>query len=49
MYVSATTGAHFEGYQLLMGVLIAGHGVCALAYAAATSGHARTAGTARTA
>ena len=35
MYVSVTTGAHFEGYQLLMGLAIAGHGVCALAYAAA--------------
>jgi hypothetical protein len=49
MYVSVTTGAHFEGYQLLMGLLIAGHGACALAYAVATSGHGQTAGTVRAA
>ena len=36
MYVAASTGAHFEGYQLLMGLAIGGHGACALAYAAAS-------------
>ena len=43
MYVSVTTGAHFEGYQLLMGLAIAGHGVCALAYAVAASSTTRRA------
>jgi hypothetical protein len=37
MYVATTTGAHFEGYQLLMGLAIAGHGACVLAYAVAQS------------
>ena len=42
MYVAATTGGHFEGYQLLMGLAIAGHGACALAYGLA--GRARAGG-----
>ena len=43
MAVAARTGAHFEGYLLLMGIAVGGHGVCALAYAALAS----AAGTAR--
>jgi hypothetical protein len=33
MYLSVTTGSHFEGYQLLMGLALAAHGASALAYA----------------
>ena len=43
MIVASQTGAHFEGYLLLMGIAVGGHGVCALAYVAL----ARAAGTAR--
>jgi hypothetical protein len=43
MVVAARTGAHFEGYQLLMGLAVGGHGLCALAYVAL----ARAAGTGR--
>jgi hypothetical protein len=33
--VTSTLGAaHFEGYLLVMGVILAGHGLCALAWAA---------------
>ncbi len=34
MVVATQTGAHFEGYQLLMGLAVGGHGLCALAYVA---------------
>jgi hypothetical protein len=43
MVVATRTGAHFEGYQLLMGLAVGGHGLCALAYVAL----ARAAGTGR--
>ena len=32
MLAATGPGAHFEGYLLLMGVVLAGHGLCALAY-----------------
>ena len=41
MIAAANSGAHFEGYLLLMGVILAGHGLCALAYAALTAVIAR--------
>jgi hypothetical protein len=34
MVVATRTGAHFEGYQLLMGLAVGGHGLCALVYVA---------------
>jgi hypothetical protein len=34
MVVASRTGGHFEGYQLVMGLAVAGHGLCALAYVA---------------
>ena len=34
MVRAAGTGGHFEGYLLVMGAVLAGHGLCALAYAA---------------
>jgi hypothetical protein len=34
MLAAPGKGAHFEGYLLVMGVVLAGHGLCALAYAA---------------
>ena len=43
MYLATTTGGHFEGYQLLMGLLVGGTGVCALAYASLTATAARRA------
>jgi hypothetical protein len=37
MVAAATRGGHFEGYLLLMGLVLAGHGLCALAYTALTA------------
>jgi hypothetical protein len=37
MLAATGPGAHFEGYLLLMGFVLAGHGLCALAYAALTA------------
>ena len=33
---TVTSGRDFEGYRLVMGVVLAGHGLCALAYSALT-------------
>ncbi|HEY6194402.1 MAG TPA: hypothetical protein VI504_05110 [Candidatus Eisenbacteria bacterium] len=37
MLAAADAGRHFEGYLLLMGVALAGHGLCALAYTTLTA------------
>ena len=37
MLLAASHGGHFEGYLLVMGVVLAGHGLCALAYTALTA------------
>ena len=42
MIAAAQSGGHFEGYLLLMGVILAGHGLCALAYTALTTAIARS-------
>ena len=41
MATAAGTGAHFEGYLLLMGAILAAQGACALAYVALTLAIAR--------
>jgi len=41
MISAAASGRHFEGYLLLMGTIIAFHGIVALVYAAVTVGIAR--------
>ena len=41
MLVAADNSGHFEGYLLVMGVVLAGHGLCALAYTALTGVIAR--------
>lgn len=41
MLRAADAGGHFEGYLLLMGAVLAGHGLCALAYVALTEWIAR--------
>jgi hypothetical protein len=41
MLLAASNGGHFEGYLLVMGVVLAGHGLCALAYTALTAVIAR--------
>ena len=41
MLLAAGSGGHFEGYLLVMGVVLAGHGLCALAYTALTAVIAR--------
>lgn len=37
MLTAAGAGGHFEGYLLLMGAILAGHGACALLYAGFTA------------
>lgn len=41
MLAAAGSGGHFEGYLLGMGVVLAGHGLCALAYTLLTAWIAR--------
>jgi hypothetical protein len=41
MLAAANNGGHFEGYLLVMGVVLAGHGLCALAYTTLTAMIAR--------
>lgn len=41
MLAAADSGAHFEGYLLIMGIVLAAHGLCALAYAARSASIAR--------
>src|SRR5262249_43785332 len=37
MLAAADSGSHFEGYLLVMGIVLAGHGLSALAYATLTA------------
>ena len=41
MISAAASGRHFEGYLLLMGLVIAGHGIVAFVYAAVSMAIAR--------
>lgn len=41
MLAAASGGGHFEGYLLIMGIVLAGHGLCALAYTTLTAMIAR--------
>lgn len=41
MLLAASDGTHFEGYLLVMGIVLAGHGLCALAYTTLTAMIAR--------
>lgn len=41
MLAASDSGGHFEGYLLVIGVVLAGHGLCALAFAALTAVIAR--------
>ena len=41
MLAAADNGGHFEGYLLVMGVVLAGHGLCGLAYTTLTAVIAR--------
>ena len=41
MLAAASDGGHFEGYLLVMGIVLAGHGLCALAYTSLTAVIAR--------
>jgi hypothetical protein len=41
MLAAASNGGHFEGYLLVMGIVLTGHGLCALAYTTLTAVIAR--------
>ncbi len=41
MLAAASGSGHFEGYLLIMGIVLAGHGLCALAYTTLTAEIAR--------